>query len=174
MFVPSASRKPWGFVGEVYSPSPLRGYTSVMGAPYSDDLRLRVVAAVDSGLSKTQVHRTFGVSRSAIDDWLKLRATTGGVTAKTTYYRGRRPMLVDSPALRTFIAEHQGNTLAQLSQAWSQEQGQQVSVKRFIKPFSGWATHVKKDLPIQRTRPRKARRFLARASLLKPRPVRLH
>lgn len=104
-----------------------------MGAPYSDDLRLRVLAAVDSGLSKTQVHRTFGVSRSTIDDWLKLRATTGGVTAKTTYYRGRRPMLVDSPALRTFIAEHQGNTLAQLSQAWSQEQGQQVSVKTFHK-----------------------------------------
>ncbi len=104
-----------------------------MGAPYSEDLRLRVLAAVDGGLSKTQVYRTFGVSRSTIDDWLKLRAETGGVEANTHYYRGRRPMLSDTSELRAFMEKHQGSTLAQLSAAWKQEQGQQVSVKTFHK-----------------------------------------
>lgn len=104
-----------------------------MGAPYSEDLRLRVLAAVDGELSKTQVHRTFGVSRSTIDDWLKLRAETGGVEANTHYCRGRRPMLSDTSELRAFMQKHQGRTLAQLSVAWKQEQGQQVSVKTFHK-----------------------------------------
>ncbi len=104
-----------------------------MGAPYSEDLRLRVLAAVDSGLSKWQVHKMFGVSRSTIDDWLKLRAETGAVKANTSYYRGRPPMLSDTPELRAFMAQHQGSTLAQLSAAWEQEQGQQVSVKTFHK-----------------------------------------
>lgn len=56
-----------------------------MGAPYSEDLRLRVLAAVDGGVSKWRVQRTFGVSRSTIDDLLKLRAETGEVKANTSY-----------------------------------------------------------------------------------------
>lgn len=104
-----------------------------MGAPYSEDLRLRVLAAVDSGLNKWRVHKMFGVSRSTIDDWLKLRAETGGVEANTHYYRGRRPLLSNTPELRAFMEKHQGGTLAQLSAAWEQEQGQQVSVKTFHK-----------------------------------------
>jgi transposase len=104
-----------------------------MGAPYSEDLRTRVLAAVDGGMSKWEVHQTFGVSRSTIDDWLKLRTETGGVKAKTEYYRGRAPMLPDSPELRTFLEAHQGSTLAQLAHAWQEQSGQQVSVKTFYK-----------------------------------------
>ena len=88
-----------------------------MGAPYSEDLRLCVLEAVDSGMRKWQVHQTFGVSRSTIAEWLKLRAETGGVSANITYYRGRAPMLADSPELGAFIETHQGSTLAQLSEA---------------------------------------------------------
>jgi transposase len=104
-----------------------------MGAPYSEDLRRRVLAAVDGGMSKWRVHQVFGVSRSTVDDWLKLRAETGGVKAKTDYYRGRAPMVADTPELRAFLTAHEGKTLAQLAAAWEAEQGQRVSVKTFHK-----------------------------------------
>ena len=104
-----------------------------MGAPYSKDLRTRVLAAVDGSMSKWEVHQTFGVSRSTVDDWLKLRTETGGVKAKTECYRGRAPMLPDSAELRTFLEAHQGSTLAQLAHAWQEQSGREVSVKTFHK-----------------------------------------
>ena len=91
------------------------------------------MAAVDGGMSKWRVHQTFGVSRTTIDDWLKLRATTGGVKARTDYNRGRAPMVADTPKLRAFLAAHEGKTLAQLTAAWEAERGQQVSIKTFHK-----------------------------------------
>ena len=45
-----------------------------MGKAYSQDLRLRVIAAIDGGMSKMVAHKTFCISRSTIDDWLALRA----------------------------------------------------------------------------------------------------
>jgi hypothetical protein len=48
-----------------------------MGKSCSVDLRLRVLSAVDDGMSKMAAHQMFQVSRSTIDDWLKLRAETG-------------------------------------------------------------------------------------------------
>ncbi len=134
-----------------------------MGAPYSENLRTRVLAAVDSGMRKWQVHKTFGVSRSTIDDWLKLRSETGEVKAKTEYYRGRAPLLPDSPALRTFLEAHQGCTLAQLSNAWEAEQGQRVSVKTFHKTLQRLGYTREKALPVQRTQPRQAGGFRAGA-----------
>ncbi len=116
-----------------------------MGAPYSEDLRQRVLAAVDSGVSKWQVHQTFGVSRSIIDDWLTLRAETGSVKAKTDYYRGRAPMVADTPELRAFLKTHEGKTLAQLSAAWEAEQGQRVSVKTFHKTLQRLGYSRKKN-----------------------------
>lgn len=91
------------------------------------------MTAIDGGMSKWRVHQTFGVSRTTIDDWLKLRAETGSVKAKTDYYRGRAPLVADTPELKAFLAEHEGCTLAQLSHAWEAATGQAVSVKTFHK-----------------------------------------
>lgn len=104
-----------------------------MGAPYSQDLRMRVLAALDEGLSKTKVHQQFKVSRSTVDDWLKLRAETGRVKATTDYPRGPAPALADSPELRAFIEEHKGNTLGELAAAWYKVQGQRLSTVTFSK-----------------------------------------
>lgn len=116
-----------------------------MGAPYGEDLRRRVLAAVDGGMSKWQTHQLFGVSRTTIDDWLKLRTETGGVKAKTEYYRGRAPMLSDSPELRAFLAAHEGKTLAQLAAAWEAATSQVVSVKTFHKTLQRLGYSRKKN-----------------------------
>ena len=89
-----------------------------MGVPHSQDLRTRVLAALDKGMSKTKVHRQFKVSRSTVDDWLKLRAATGKVEATTDYRRGPASALADSSELRAFTETHKGNTLGELTDAW--------------------------------------------------------
>jgi transposase len=42
--------------------------------PYSEDLRTRIVAAVEGGMSKTQAARTFGVSLSSVKRYCGLAA----------------------------------------------------------------------------------------------------
>jgi transposase len=49
--------------------------------PYSKDLRLKVLAAVDRGMDREEVAGVFGVSRASIKRWLKRRRETGGVEA---------------------------------------------------------------------------------------------
>ena len=50
--------------------------------PYSKDLRLRVLAAVDRGMPRAEAARVFGVSASSIRRYLRLRRETGDVDPK--------------------------------------------------------------------------------------------
>lgn len=50
-----------------------------MGRPYSMDLRERVVAAIEGGLSRRQAAAHFGVSYSAAIEWMKRLRETGSV-----------------------------------------------------------------------------------------------
>jgi transposase len=50
--------------------------------PYSKDLRLKVLAAVDRGMPRTEVAEVFGVSLPTIKRWLKRRRETGEVGAR--------------------------------------------------------------------------------------------
>jgi transposase len=49
---------------------------------YSKDLRLKALAAIDRGMSRKEVSRTFGLSASTLKRYLKLRRETGGVEAR--------------------------------------------------------------------------------------------
>lgn len=53
-------------------------------------LRRRAVAAVESGVSRSEVARVFGVSRKAVGSWV-LAYKRGGDNAFTPRTRGRRP-----------------------------------------------------------------------------------
>ena len=50
-----------------------------MGKPYSLDLRKRVVAAIESGMSRNQAAKQFGVAISTAIGWMKRVDETGGV-----------------------------------------------------------------------------------------------
>ncbi len=100
-----------------------------MGKAYSVDLRLRVLAALDAGLSKMQAHRTFQISRSTIDDWLKLRAQTRSV--QVPEQRRRRRGLGAHEGFAAFAQRQQHSTLEQMRQAWQQETQQSVSIMSF-------------------------------------------
>ena len=101
-----------------------------MGRSYSEDLRLKVLAAVDCGLSKMQAHRVFRVSRSTIDDWLHLRAEQGHVQTKPPV-RCRGGALGNACGFDEFVSRHSGCTLSQMSRAWEEERGQKLSANTF-------------------------------------------
>lgn len=98
-----------------------------MSAAYSVDLRERVVAAVDAGMSKMEASRTFRVARTTLDDWLLLRAEQGHLLPKAHERRGPLPKISDLQAFEAFAVRHEGKTLAQMQSAWQEETGQRVS-----------------------------------------------
>ncbi len=55
---------------------------------YSKDLRLKVLAAVDRGMPRAQVAKTFGMSASTIKRYLRLRRQTGDVEPKPIFLTG--------------------------------------------------------------------------------------
>jgi transposase len=50
--------------------------------PYSKDLRLKVLDAVDRGMDRREVAGVFGVSLPSIKRWLKMRREQGDVGAR--------------------------------------------------------------------------------------------
>jgi transposase len=102
-----------------------------MGRAYSKDLRVRVLEALDGGMSKMQAHRTFRVSRSTIDDWLHLRTTTGSVAVLPPRGQGPVPAITDLVAFEEFARRHCHQTLLQMKQAWLEEKGQMLSHNTF-------------------------------------------
>jgi hypothetical protein len=65
-----------------------------MGKAYSQDLRVRVLAALDGGMSKMAAHRTFRISWSTIDDWVALRAAPQHVRPQALARRGHNQRLL--------------------------------------------------------------------------------
>ena len=110
-----------------------------MGKAYSQDLRLRVLAAVDGGQSKLSIHRTLGISRSTIDDWLSLREQTGAVVPKARV-ASSRCAIVEWPAFEAFAARNSGATLGQMQVLWQEETGRRLSLITFSRALRriGW------------------------------------
>ncbi len=50
-----------------------------MGAPYSLDVRKRVVAAIKGGMSRNQAAKQFGVAISTAINWAKREGETGSI-----------------------------------------------------------------------------------------------
>jgi transposase len=117
-----------------------------MGKPYSQDLRERVMAAMDGGARAYAIAPLFQVSVSYIYKALIRRRTTGETSARRSR-SGPKPKLADhDEALRERIAAVPDATLAEL-QAWLwAEQGVKVSLGCLWKRLQ----HL--DLPLKKSR----------------------
>lgn len=104
-----------------------------MGKAYSEDLRLKALAAIDGGQKKMAVHRAFGISRSTLDDWLLLRAGQGHV-APTPRKKHTGQGFFDALVFEAFALRHCHATLRQMQEAWEGEHGKHLSEKT----FSNW------------------------------------
>jgi len=72
--------------------------------PYSVDLRERVLAALDRGMTRTKAVSTFQVSRSTIKRWLAQRATLGHLRPGRASGRPRTITKSDEPQLRAQLS----------------------------------------------------------------------
>jgi len=88
-----------------------------MGKPYSQDLRERVIAAVDTGTCAYVAAPLFRVSVSYIYKALIRRRITGEVTARRSGGGPKPKLALHDDALRERIAAEPDITLAEL-QAW--------------------------------------------------------
>jgi transposase len=116
--------------------------------PYSKDLRLRVLAAVDSGVPREEVAKTFSVSVPTIKRWLKRRRETGDVEQRPI--PGRPPL--KGAALEEWLPSQLRNnndlTLQEHHEAFEEEMGVLVSastVGRAIARLPGGGWPIKKS-----------------------------
>jgi len=123
--------------------------------PYSKDLRVRVLAAVDSGVPREQVAKTFSVSVPTIKRWLKRRRETGDVEPKPIPGRPR----VKGAALEEWLPSQLQNnsdlSLEEHSEAFEEELGMAVSsstVGRAIARLPGGPWPIKKVTGSKRAR----------------------
>lgn len=91
-----------------------------MPAPYSDDLRQKVLDALDSGNRKSHVSRLFNISRNTIDLWLKRKEATGSISATRDYRRGPQGKIADLEQFRAFATEHGHLTQKGMAAQWQQ------------------------------------------------------
>ena len=104
------------------------------GQAYSEDLRARVLAAVDRGGEVYEIAPLFQVSVSYIYKALARRRDTGIVTALPKLGRPGRKLDKHVDALAAHIAAHPDATLAELVEWSSKERGVTVCVATM------WAT----------------------------------
>src|SRR5262245_61577088 len=96
--------------------------------PYSVDLRQRIVAAVTSGMSRSEVVQTFQVSAATVRRYLKQQRETGVLTPHA-HTGGRQAQIGPDqyPALQKLIAAAPDATLAETCQQWQRLTGVLVS-----------------------------------------------
>jgi transposase len=111
--------------------------------PYSKDLRLRVLAAIDAGKPREEVAKTFSVSVPTIKRWLKRRRETGDVVPKPIPGRPSRKGTMLKRWLPKQLEANHDLTLEEHREAFEEEFGEAVSsstVGRAIAglPDGGW------------------------------------
>ncbi len=123
--------------------------------PYSKDLRLRVLAAVDAGEPREQVARTFSVSMPTIKRWLRRRRETGDVEPKPIPGRPSRKGAMLQRWLPKQLEANDDLTLEEHREAFEEEFGEAVSTSTIGRaiarlPDGGWP--IKKVTRSQRAR----------------------
>jgi transposase len=121
-----------------------------MGKPYSVDLRKRVVAAIEGGMSRNQVARQFGIAISTAIGWMQRVEQTGSVVPGQM--GGHKPKAISGEqaawlsqriragdfTLRGLVAELDGRGLkVDYRSAWEFVHAEKLSFK---KKRGGWRT----------------------------------
>jgi transposase len=95
--------------------------------PYPDDLRERLLQAMDAGLAAAEVARAFGISARSLRRWRQWARERGTVAAKPRPGRPARIAPERWPALRAQVAAHPDATLAEHCARWAEATGVGVS-----------------------------------------------
>ncbi len=116
--------------------------------PYSKDLRLRVLAAVDAGRPREELAKTFSVSVPTIKRWLKRRRETGDVEPRAIPGRPPRKGAMLERWLPKQLEANHDLTLEEHREAFEEELGETAStstVGRAIARLPGGPWPIKKS-----------------------------
>jgi transposase len=105
--------------------------------PYSKDLRLRVLAAVDRGVPREEVAKTFSISVPTIKRWLKRRREIGDVEPKPIPGRPSRKEAKLQSWLPKHLEANDDLTLEEHREAFEEEFGQTVSTSTIGRAIAG-------------------------------------
>ena len=94
---------------------------------YSQDLRERVLRAVDQGMARSEIVRVFAVSLATIGRYLKQRRETGHVQPKAIPGRPSKKVKSLQAGLQAQLEAFPDATLDQHCQYWEQRHGMLVS-----------------------------------------------
>ena len=112
--------------------------------PYSKDLRLRVLAAVDRGLPRREVVRIFGVWEPTLRRYLRLRRETGDVEPKPPTGPPARKGTALEAALSAQAEANLHLTLAEHCELFEEESVVRVSSATMSRAFGRLGLPLKK------------------------------
>ena len=93
-----------------------------MAKPYSDDLRQKVMQAIElDGLKKSEAGQLFNISRNTINLWFQRKVATGGVKAKPRQVAQRDLKVNDWQKFREFVKAHGDKTQSEMATLWDSE-----------------------------------------------------
>ena len=113
--------------------------------PYSKDLRLKILAAVDRGMPRREVSRIFGVSEPTIRRYLRLRRETGGVDPRPVPGPPARKGRALEAALPGQVSRNPDLTLEEHRELFYDERGLAVSTATVSRAFSRLGLPLKKS-----------------------------
>ncbi len=130
-----------------------RCYTIGMKA-YSQDLRQRVLRAVDAGQRQAEIAKTFAVSVATIKRYLKQRRETGHVQPKAIPGRPAKKGAVLQAHLRAQLEAHPDATREAHCQLFKAEHGLEVSTASISRARAalGWTRKKRPSVPGNRIR----------------------
>lgn len=87
-----------------------------MALPYPYELRIRVIGALESKMTVSQIMKIFNVCRDTVYKWKKRKDTTGDVKAKIGYQSGRhRKVIKDEEEFLRFIEFNKSKSVKELA-----------------------------------------------------------
>ena len=125
---------------------------------YSKDLRLRVLSALDRGMPRKEVVRTFGVSIATIGRYLRRRRE--GMDLAPRPSTGRTPTILANLQQKRApwkqLEENDTATLERHCEIWQERQGARVSISTMSRAIRklGWSRKKDRWVPPSETKRR--------------------
>jgi len=124
---------------------------------YSKDLRIRAVAAVERGIPRREVVKTFSISLTTLKRWLRMRREGKDLSPGVSTGRRRRILstLEEKRLLWGQLEENDDATLERHCELWEQKTGTRVSISamsRAVREKLGWSYKKRRWVPPNETK----------------------
>ena len=113
--------------------------------PYSKDLRVKVLAAVDRGMPRKEVARVFGVSEPTIRRYRRLRRETGDVKLRPVPGPPARKREALEQRLPAQVRLNPDLTLSEHCELFEEESAMEVSTATMSRAFKRLGLALKKS-----------------------------